>query len=328
MTVSEIVLALALTAFVVGTTMSLLDPAHRALAVHAQNDDLYQRARVGFVALHRALLSAATNAGITDPLGGPLRPAVVPSRWGGRGRFEADALTLITTPALDTRAVTDAPLQGGAGVLPVRAGSACQPFRAACGLRPGATVLIFDDLGRSDLLRVTDVLGDAISVVAMEGRGLPAYPAGSSIIPVDVHSYYFDHARRQIRHHDGWLTDVPVLDNVVALSFQYFGSPSAPLRELSSGQVTCPDRSRSWSGSQSQLLQGVLTDGPWCGHRPLFDIDLFRVYRVRVKLRLQASAAEHRGSDRQLFARPGPAVDCTRFVPDATVRFDVALRSQ
>ena len=131
MTVSEIILALVLTAFVAGTTVSLLDPAHRALSVHAQNDDLYQRARVGFIALHRALLSAATDAGITNPLGGRLRPAVLPYRWGGHGRFEADALTLITMPAVDTRAVTDTPLQGRVGALRIRAGSGCRAFRAA-----------------------------------------------------------------------------------------------------------------------------------------------------------------------------------------------------
>ena len=331
MTLSEIVLALALTAFVVGTTVSLLDPIHKSLAVHAQNDDLYQRARVGFVALHRALLSAATDAGMTTPVGRPLRPAVLPFRWRARGRFEADALTLITTPALDTRVVTDTPLQGRTGALSVRAISGCRPFSARCGLGPGATALIFDDLGRSDLIRVTDVFDDVISVVAMEGLGLPDYPAGSSIIPVDVHGYYFDRARGQVRHHDGWLTDAPVLDNVVALSFEYFGSSSATVRESSGGPPTCPDPSRSSSGRSNpevELVPSVLTDGPWCGHRPLFDVDLFRVRRVRVTLRLQASAAEHRGSDRWLFARPGRAVDRRRFVPDATVRFDVALRNQ
>ena len=329
MTVSEIVLALTLTAFVVGSTVRLLDPAHRAFAVHAQNDDLYQRARVGFVALHRALLSAVTDAGVTNPSSGSLRPAVLPFRWGARGRFEADALTLITTPPIDFRAVTDAPLQGRTGAIRMRPGSACRPFRATCGLGPGRTVLIFDDLGRSDLLRVTHVLGDTISVVAMEGRGFPAYPAGSSIIPVDIHGYYFDHARGQLRHHDGWLTDVPVLGNVVALAFQYFGSPGAAVGESSRGPSTCPGRSSSIRSSpQVELTASVLTDGPWCGHRPLFDLDLFRVHRVRITLRLQASVAEHRGSDRRLFLRPGLAVDHQRFVPDATVRFDVTLRNQ
>ena len=164
----------------------------------------------------------------------------------------------------------------------------------------------------------------------MEGRGLPAYPVGSSIIPVVLHGYYFDPARGQIRHHDGWRTDVPVLDNVVALSFQYFGLPYATVRESSGGYSACPG-SLSSSGRSSrevELSPSVLTDGPWCGHRPLFDVDLFRVRRVRITLRLQASAAEHRGSDRRLFARPGRAVDYKRFVPDATVRFDVALRNQ
>lgn len=328
MTLSEIVLALALTVTVVGMTLSVIEPAHRALAIQAQTDDMFQRARVGFVALHRVLLDAATPAAAG---GGPLRPAVVPFVRVGADHAGADAISVMTLSTTNTRAVTDAPIEGDTGTVHLGATRGCEPFRAACGFRVGSTALIFDKRGRSDLFRITDVLGDVISVVSMEGVRLPVYPAGSTIIPVDVHRYYFDRDRGQLRHYDGWKTDVPVLDNVVALSVQYFGSPLRPVGESEEVRPPCADGSRSFSRRlrpEVELSLSVLTDGPWCGTRPRFDVDLFRVRRVRVVLLLQASAAEHRGSDRRVFARPGPAVDHRRLVPDATVRFDVALRNQ
>ena len=328
MTLSEIVLALALTVTVVGMTLSVIEPAHRALSVQAQTDDMFQRARVGFVALHRVLLDAATPAAAG---GGPLRPAVVPFVRAGADHAGADAISMITLSTTDARAVTDAPIEGGTGTVHIRATPGCERFRAACGLRVGSTALIFDERGRSDLVRITDVLGDVISVVSMESVRLPVYPVGSTTISVDVHRYYFDRNRGQVRHYDGWKTDVPVLDNVVALSVQYFGSPLRPVGESEEARPSCPDGSRSFSRRlrpEVELSLSVLTDGPWCGSHPRFDVDLFGVRRVRIVLRLQASAAEHRGSDRRVFARPGPAVDHKRLVPDATVRFDVVLRSQ
>ena len=240
----------------------------------------------------------------------------------------------MTASATDVQALTSASAPGVVDRLRLRAGPACRPFTAACGLRIGATVLIFDDRGRFDLLRITDVLADVVSVASMDGRRLPVYPVGSSIISVDIHSYYFDHARTQLRRHDGWLTDAPVLDNVVALSFQYFGPSFRTIRRSDQGRPTCTTSSQSFQSLSSTTTTEVeisskeLTDGTWCGIRSSVDVDLFRVRRVRVHLRLQASSAEHRGSDRQMFARPGHAADYRRFVPDATVRFDVALRNQ
>ena len=126
------------------------------------------------------------------------------------------------------------------------------------------TVMIFDHRGSSDLLRITDVGGEIISVDPMEGV-FPAYPPGSAIIPVDVHSYYFDAPRAQVRHHDGWRTDAPVLDHVVALSFQYFGSSLQPDRRSEREGLVCSTVARPWngvSGPEVELLPDVLTDGP------------------------------------------------------------------
>ena len=330
MTITEIVLALALTLLVVATTLTLIEPAHTALAVQAQTNDIYQRARVGFVSLQRTLLSARTRVGGTQ-VSGQLRPAVRPGRWGQFDQLESqsDAMTVITIPASATPVAIDHSPQAQSGRLWLRPGRACRRLQPACGLTDGVTVMIFDDRGRSDLLRITDVDGEAISIFPMEG-GFRAYPAGSTIVPVDIHAYYFDAARAQMRRYDGWRTDAPVLDNVVALSFQYFGSPPRTAITFDRDRPICSTAAGPWdgvSGPEVELLPSVLTDGPHCGPRPMFDVDLFRVRRVRVTLRLQASAAEHRGLDQQVFIRPGSARDHTRLVPDVTVRFDLALRN-
>ena len=122
MTVTEIVLALALTLLVVATTLTLIEPAHRALAVRTQTNDIYQRARVGFVSFQRTMLNAATAVLDTEGEGKSLRPAVRPGRWGRYGQFESDAMTLLTMPATPVRLVIDpvpGQSRGGFGSGPV-----------------------------------------------------------------------------------------------------------------------------------------------------------------------------------------------------------------
>ena len=60
--------------------------------------------------------------------------------------------------------------------------------------------------------------------------------------------------RYQLMHYDGADNDVPIVDNVVGLEFEYFGDPQPPMslpgsRSATSGQWTTPmDRSRrAWA---------------------------------------------------------------------------------
>ena len=82
------------------------------------------------------------------------------------------------------------------------------------------------------------------------------------------------------------------------------GDPAPPVRELSLAE---------------------LSDGPWCGGSLPFDVDLFRVRRVRIAMRLRVAddAWRARGS---LAPAPPSGPPRTGAVPDTTVRFDVAPR--
>jgi hypothetical protein len=122
---------------------------------------------------------------------------------------------------------------------------------------------------------------DAITLLST-----PWDPTGGS------HTYYIraDAAAgtTQLMRYDGNESDLPLADHVAALEFTYFGSDGAPL-----GPET-------------------LQDGPWFPddsdqHR--FDIDLLKIRRVRVTLRVRA------------------ATHSPRALADRAITFDVTPRN-
>ena len=93
------------------------------------------------------------------------------------------------------------------------------------------------------------------------------------------------------------------------------GTPPVPLLADLGGTVLTP------------LTAGQLTDGPACGRAPArFDVDLLRVRRIGVSLRLETEGAEFRGGG-AAFANPGTSLDADRYRPDLQVTFDVAPRN-
>jgi prepilin-type N-terminal cleavage/methylation domain-containing protein len=159
--------------------------------------------------------------------------------------------------------------------------------------------------------------------------------------------------------------DVPVVDNVVALAFEYYAdarpptmrkplaapvgpwttygpAPSAVAVAPFAAGENCafandgsPDpvpRLSSFGASSDGLVKlaaAQLTDGPWCpddGAVEKWDADLLRIRRVAVTLRVQAAVASLRGPAGLLFTHGGTARSST-WVPDQEIRFDVAPRN-
>jgi len=108
----------------------------------------------------------------------------------------------------------------------------------------------------------------------------------------------------QLMRYDGAESDLPVVDHVVKLGFEYFDA------------------------GRTLLDPAVLQDGPWLGDAVApFDADLLRIRRVRVVLRVQAALASMRGPAGTLFAQAGTSTASTRYVPDLELQFDIALRN-
>jgi hypothetical protein len=97
----------------------------------------------------------------------------------------------------------------------------------------------------------------------------------------------------QLMQYDGGLSDLPMLEHVVRLSFDYFGSATT-------------------GGPLVRLDPATLVDGPWiedAAHR-MFDADLLRVREVRALLRLESTDPWLR-----------------RLVPDTEIVLHMAMRN-
>jgi len=187
------------------------------------------------------------------------------------------------------------------------------------------SMLLFDGTTAWDAFEIIDVLGSSLSVTHRGHTFTRPYPPGTTVVQAEWHTYYFDAAQHQLRHYDGLSSDVPIADNVADVEFTYFGTadPPAGPRPVP-GQENCvidaggfPILSPLGSSGRSlvELPPAILTDGGpggvgWCGaNGNVFDPDLLRVRRVRVRIRMSA----------------GPQL--RHVVPDAEVLFDVTPRN-
>ena len=317
-------MALALTLLVLGALFELASPAAFLNRSLPETANVQQRLRHAFDRLHTDLLAAGRGTVLVSP--GPLTrflPPVVPYRFGRRAdrgehrRVSASAVTILSVSGTSSETTTLSPIAGPAPVVRLAAGPGCVP--PVCGYGARDLVLVFDEHGAWELFRVT---GAGAMTLTLERAHATAtvFSPGAVIAPVTLHHYYADAERSQLRHYDGWLGDFPLVDDLAAARFRFFGDAGAPeCLDLASG-VT--------GGTPVEIGLAELTDGPWCGPAGLpFDADLLRIRAVAVDLRVQSAVAELRGGDPRLFARPGSARGGRSLVPDHAISFTVAPRN-
>jgi type II secretory pathway pseudopilin PulG len=137
----------------------------------------------------------------------------------------------------------------------VRAAMAVRPYRVGA-TRDDAAVGVYY---RPDTLTVLEVPSSPLSLDANASRTYYLRSAGTP-------------NTFQLMQYDGGLSDLPMLDHVVRLSFDYFGTATA-------------------SGPLVRLDPATLVDGPWIqdAAQRTFDADLLRVREVRALLRLEST---------------------------------------
>ena len=151
-----------------------------------------------------------------------------------------------------------------------------------------------DTLAR-DLRTADSVRPYRVGAVRDDGlAGVFYRPDTIAVIGDETRTYYFKRDTSQLMQYDAGRSDVPVLDHVVRLAFEYFGPASAAGTAL------------------VRFDPAAFLDGPWVedATRRRFDADLLRVSEVRIALRLEATAASLR-----------------RLVPDEEIVLHVALRN-
>ena len=344
----ELLIAAALTLAISGAVLALVTSAQADAQVQPEASDLHQRLRAAADALAADLLEAGAGPDQGPSPGGLNRlfSPILPYRAGGAGDdpsagvlYRRDAITLVWVPDTAVQTALAAPLASASSGLKVETAPPCPAGRERCGIGTGADLLVFDAAGAWDVLQVTGDRGAALDVRARGARLDARYAAGAAVAEGRVRTYYLDEVGNRLMRGDGLAADLPLVDDVVALWFDYYGDPRPPRAPRPPpGSANCLfDRSGAPAlpaltaapGSLVELPPATLADGPWCGAggpHP-FDADLLRVRAVRITLAVQAAAVALRGVNRQLFARPGSGRDARRLLPDLRVSFEVAPRN-
>jgi prepilin-type N-terminal cleavage/methylation domain-containing protein len=308
----EMVVALALTAAALAAVFTAIDPAHGAFATEPEIADMQQRLRVAAHMLASDLVGAGARSVVALSLPARAAPvaAVLPYRAGplnarSPAAPSADIVTIVSVPAAAGETTIQAPLHGPVAVTMVAGASGCawngSGRDPACGLRSGAVVMVRDEAG-FDLFTVTAVAGNTVTLEQVRHVLVRPFEAGSRIVEVTLTTYYLrtDEPARtyQLMRYNGRSSDAPVVDNVVALGFEYFGGASGGVPAVS--PLTPAE---------------VAADPP-----PV-------VRRVRVKVRVQAGAESLRGPAGILFLHGGSSRQARRWAPDLETTIGVALRN-
>lgn len=364
-TLVEMLVAAALTLTITSAVFHLIDPAHGAFRVQPEMADLQQRLRTAVDSLGGNLRMAGAGASIglsAGPLVRYMAP-VMPYRVGDVDSdasaevfFREDAISLLYVPPAASETTLRGLTAAGTNPLPVAAQAHCLAARrrALCGFTRDMRVLLVDPQGAWDAVRLSNV-DDGTLDLGYDGALSSVYAPGSTVAQIVMHTYYLAEDARagtyQLMHYDGADTDLPVVDDVVGLEFEYFGTPHPPLLPAppkigAAGAFGWPagencvfmvvdgqHRPRlpllDGAVGEVRLTADMLTDGPWCPNGAAFnrvDADLLRLRRVRVRLRVQVAAESLRGRG-VLFLKPGSSAGGQRAVPDQEIRFDIAPRN-
>jgi hypothetical protein len=317
-------------------------------SVRTQGDraDLQQRLRVAVEALRRDLTAA--GAGLSSGLPrGPLVDLfapVLPAR-AGRTRadpdvsYQADRISILYVPAGASQTRLTQAMTSADGPLVIDSNAPGCPSGNLCGFNRGDRVLLYASSASDGSYDVFTVFGaDATQALLIPDEPLSrTYPAGSRIATIVQRVYYLDRAGRRLMVYDGDRSDVPLVDHVVDLQFTYYADPaSTSVTPPAEGASNCayspgvppvPVLTDFGGTTLVPLSAAQLTDGPVCGRAPRrFDVDLMRIRRIGVSLRIETEGAEFRGTG-LAFANPGISRDADRYIPDLRVTFEVAPRN-
>ena len=238
----EAVVGVGLLLMVMGAVFGLVHPARGSFAAQSEVADLQQRLRVGADALSRDLFMAGAGSYLgsrTGPLVRYFAP-VLPLRQGATrpdpaGTFSSDRITIIYVPATASQTTIAAAVSPGAPTLDVATEAQCPRSTGLCGFSTGMSVLVFDDTGRYDLFTITGVAGLSaqLAVDRPGGLGTTTYAVGAKVVEAVTRTYFLKSddvsGTYQLMQYDGTTNvDVPVVDHVVGLRFEYIGEPHPP----------------------------------------------------------------------------------------------------
>jgi type II secretory pathway pseudopilin PulG len=346
----ELLISTAIMITVTGAIFSLMNPAQNNAQAQPEVADMQQRMRIANDTMSKELMMAGAG-----PYQGPVTGTLVnffapifPRRIGrvnpdAATVFKSDTITLSYIPNSYSQTTISQSMPNVSAELKVTPQPNCPSADVLCGFSDGMDVIIFDMSGNFDLFTITKVQDDAAHLQHRSQEDLSKpYDVGASVTQIVSNTFYLNRTTNQLMRYNGGddgTSDVPLVDNVVDLKFEYFGDINPPtLPKPPAGEANCLyDAAGNYAnlptltaddGSLAALPGSMLKDGPMCGGGAnQFDVDLLRVRKVRVTMRVQAVSPTLRGTDATLFMNPGTARGGDRYVPDYRLSFDITPRN-
>lgn len=236
----ELLVVTALTMVITAGVFTVMDPAQGTFRAQPEVADIQQRLRVSVDSIQKDLLMAGAGTYSGTMLGTlsnffapimPYRRGYIDSDPPGTVRHDAITIVYIMPSAAQTT-VRD-PMPQPSAEIKVNAQPGCPAKDLLCGFKEGMMVVIFDDTGTWDPFTITHVQDNALHLQHRGQDFSKAYPAGSYIAQLASHTYYLERDAEnetgRLRHYDGYQTDLPLVDDVVDLRFDYFGEPLPPM---------------------------------------------------------------------------------------------------
>ena len=243
-TLIEMLVAMAVMLVVLGGVFQAFNPAQGTFQTQPEVADLQQRLRVGTDRLYNGLVVAGAGVYSGSAVGalGNFFAPVLPYRIGridsdpARGVFfRDDAITIFHVPTTASQCTIRDRMPRPSAEVKVNAEPGCPAGRAysLCGFEENMRVVIFDDTGSWDIFTITEVQEEGLHLQHRLDNFSKAYDAGAVIAQVNTDTYYWRQNPGantfQLAHYDSADTDVPLIDNVVGLRFEYLGEATPPV---------------------------------------------------------------------------------------------------
>jgi prepilin-type N-terminal cleavage/methylation domain-containing protein len=380
----EMMVAMTIMLVVTGTVFTLMNPSHGTFATEPEVADMQQRLRVASDVLYKDLVMTGAGAYSGNNVGTLTNffAPILPLRSGSvnddpPGTYRTDTVTLYYVPATSGQTTISHTMPGQSTELKVNDASNCPQDvqgqkQNLCGFVDGQKVLVYDENGNYAMYTITEVQ-DAAAHIQVDKGGDTGWvpPIGSKVVSAYAATYYLKtddtNGVYQLMFYDGGSNpDVAVVDDVVGLTFEYYGEPQPPQMKkplsdptgpwttygprpsavpvapyaagencvfINDGSPTPAPRLGALGAAGSglvKLTQAQLTDGPWCPNSTRemrWDADLLRIRKIAVTLRVQAAVKALRGPASSLFTHGGTSRSGNKWAPDQEVRFQVTPRN-
>jgi prepilin-type N-terminal cleavage/methylation domain-containing protein len=242
-TILEMLIAMAIMLTVTGSVFSLLNPSQGIYQTQPEVADMQQRLRVGVDTIQKDLVMAGAGTYMGSAAGAltnffapvmPFRIGEIDSDQSKGVYYRPDAISVMYVPPSPAQTTLRAGMPMSSSELKVDAMLNCGSDKkeSLCGFEEGMRVIIFDPTGAFDWMTITNVQDAALHLQHNRDKLTNTYGVNAAITQVSTHTYYLksDDTTKtwQLRHYDGDQVDLPVLDDVVKLEFQYFGEPQPP----------------------------------------------------------------------------------------------------